>query len=91
MLEVIPFVAALTYSYFRPRMVLVALSVYSICALTNAFLSIRDGAVLGYASMVEERSSKTDLFWYWIFRTGWFPVLILCVAIAAALTGTLVR
>lgn len=90
-LEVIPFVGALAYSYFHPRMCLVALSVYSVCALTNGFLSIRDGAVLGYASMVEQRTRKGDWFWYWVLRTGWFPLVVLCVAIAAAINGTLIQ
>jgi hypothetical protein len=90
-LEVVPFVGALMYSYFHPRMALVALSVYAVCALMNGFLSIRDGAVLGYASIVEQRTTKGDWFWYWVFRTGWLPLLIFCVAIAAAINGTLVR
>ena len=89
-LEILPFVGALTYSYFHPRMLLIALSVYSVCALTNSFLSIRDGVALGVFGMRKERTEDRYWFWYWVIRPALFPVLILCIAIAAAATNTLV-
>jgi hypothetical protein len=89
-LEILPLVGALTYSYFHPRMLLIALSVYSVCALTNSFLSIRDGVALGVFGMREERTEDRYWFWYWVIRPALFPILILCIAIAAVATNTLV-
>jgi hypothetical protein len=88
--ELIPFVGALAYSYFNPRTTLIALSVYSLSALTNASLSIKDGATLCPLSYVCERANNPFGFWVWVFRSAGFPVLIMCIAIVAAATGTLV-
>lgn len=88
--ELIPFVGALTYSYFNLRSTLIALSVYSLSALTNAFLSIKDGATLYPLSYVCERANNRSRFWLGILRSAGFPVLVICGAIAATITGTLV-
>ena len=89
-LELIPFVGALAYSYFHPRMLLIALSLYSVCALANALLSVRDGAALEIPGIVWERATDGFQYWLWVIRPALFPLAILCIAIPPAIiTGTL--
>jgi hypothetical protein len=81
-LELIPFIGALTYSYFHQRTTLIALSVYSLFALTNASLSIKDGATLYPLSYVCERAKDPFGFWLGVFRSAGFAVLVLSFVIA---------
>jgi hypothetical protein len=89
-LELGPLVGALVYSYYHPRLVVVALCVYSLIALGNVCYSIRDGVVLEWFGRVCERKEEKIGFWVCVFIQASFPLLFLSVAIGAAATKTLV-
>jgi hypothetical protein len=79
-LEIAPVIAALAFSYFHPRYLLVALCVYSILALVSVSLSIRDGVVQDRYGLIYERRKEKSFFWFYVFGHAFFPLLILSVA-----------
>jgi hypothetical protein len=80
--EVGPLIAGFAYSYFYPRNLLTALSVYSVLALINVGRSIKEGEILDRYGVVDSRSKERFDFWLSVVWHTFFPVIILSVRIA---------